>query len=240
MQKMEMLGVLAGGVAHDFNNLLQPIISLSDLLAERFEKGSQEHSYLTVIADAARSSRELVTQILAFSRLGHTCKSVHDFAAIIDDALKLVRSALSISTSINLNTCSESVPVYCDSSQIQQVLINLCLNAEQASPDGGAVQVTLDFREFDDYECFDGAQLIGRYARLAISDSGSGMDAATLSHIFEPSFTTRRDGRGAGFGLSTVSRIVRCHGGGIDVFTQSGKGSTFEVYLPTSELGPTE
>lgn len=232
---METLGLLAGGVAHDFNNLLQPIIGLSDLLAERFEKGSEEHAYLTVIADAARSSKDLVSQILAFSRFGHTCKSVQDFAGIVGDALKLIRSTLSITTTLDLNISSESVPVYCNSSQIQQVLFNLCLNAEQAMPDCAAVAVNLEFRDFDGYECFDGANLVGRYARLAISDNGRGMDAETLSQIFKPLFTTKRNGQGAGIGLSTVARIVRCHGGAMHVSTGIGKGSTFEVYLPVSE-----
>ncbi len=234
LQKMVTLGLLAGGVAHDLNNILQPIIGFSDLLLEKFEVGSEEYIYLTTIAESAHRAKDLVSQIIAFSRRSQTDKGVHDVVQVVDEVIKLVRSALPASITLKENLSRESMPVFCDSSQIHQVLMNLCVNARQAIPDTGVIEIAVETTELENFQCIDGTKLFGSHVRLAVTDSGGGMDRETLSRIFNPLFTTKEAGKGTGFGLSTVFEIVQAHGGGITVCTEPGTGTTFEVLLPRS------
>jgi len=228
-QKMEALGTLAGGIAHDFNNILHPIIGFSDLLLEKLEAGSEEYFYLSHIADSAHRAKELVSQILIFSRRSQTAKSVCDLVPVAKEVIKLVRSTLPITIAIEEKLSKAILPVICDSSQIHQVLMNLCVNAGQAISGIGKIKIALETKELEGFECFDG------HVGLAVTDSGVGMNKETLSQIFDPFFTTKEVGEGTGLGLSTVFGIVQDHGGGIVVSSEPDKGTTFEVFLPLAE-----
>ena len=234
-QKMEALGTLAGGIAHDFNNILYPIMGFSDLLLGKFEAGSEEYLYLTYIAESAHRAKDLVSQILIFSRRSQTPKSVCDLVPVAQEVVKLMRSTLPITIAIEEKVSEAAAAVFCDSSQMHQVLVNLCVNAGQAISGIGKIKIGLETVEFEGFECFDGAKLFGRHVRLAVTDSGIGMDKETLSQIFDPFFTTKAVGEGTGLGLSTVFGIVQNHGGGIAVSSEPGKGTTFEVFLPLAE-----
>ena len=234
-QKMEALGTLAGGIAHDFNNILYPIIGFSDLLLEKMEASSEEYLYLTHIAGSARRAKDLVSQILLFSRHSQTAKSVCDLVPVAKEVIKLMRSTLPKTISIKEEVSKNQATVFCDPSQIHQVLLNLCVNAGQAISGIGEIKTALETLEFEGFECFDGKKLFGKYVRLAVSDSGVGMDEETRSQIFDPFFTTREVGKGTGLGLSTVFGIIQNHGGGIAVSSEPGKGATFEIFLPLAE-----
>ena len=234
-QKMEALGTLAGGIAHDFNNILAPILGYSELLLGNAKFPSEEHAYLSTIFKNAERAKDLVSQILLFSRRGQTEKKVSDLRPIVRDVLWFARSTLPKTVFIKDEISAASTPVICDPSQMHQVLVNLCVNAGQAIPDIGEIKVTLENVELESVECVDGVKLSGRLVRFAITDNGMGMDPETLSHIFEPFFTTKAVGKGTGLGLSTVFGIIRDHDGGISVSSEPGKGTTFEILLPAAK-----
>jgi PAS domain S-box-containing protein len=234
-QKMEALGTLSGGIAHDFNNILYPIFIYTNLLLEKFDADSEEHADLIEITSAAQRAKDLVSQVLMFSRHGQDVKDVRDLVPIVNEAMKLLRSGLPASITIKKKIPDGIVPVFCDSSQIYQVLVNICTNAGQAIAGSGKIEITLDSIEVANTVCFDGTEIHGDYCRLTVSDSGVGMDAETQEKIFEPFFTTREVGQGTGLGLSTVYGIVQDHEGGIRVSSKPDKGTTFEVFLPLAE-----
>ncbi len=234
-QKMEALGTLSGGIAHDFNNNLYPIFIYANLLLEKFEADSEEYTDLTEIISAAHRAKDLVSQILVFGRRSDNIKSVCDLVPVAEEAMKLVRAAVPATITIEEKMPSDSVPVFCDSSQIYQVLVNICTNAAQAISDHGKIEIALEATEIEGIECFDGTRLRGSHARLAVTDSGVGMDKGTLSKIFDPFFTTRKVGQGTGLGLSTAFGIVHAHGGGITVSSRPHKGTTFEIFLPLAD-----
>jgi PAS domain S-box-containing protein len=234
-QKMEALGTLSGGIAHDFNNILYPIFIYANLLLEKFATDSEEYTDLTEIIGAADRARDLVSQILVFGRRSDNIKSVCDLVPVAEEAMKLVRAAVPATITIEEKMPSDSVPVFCDSSQIYQVLVNICTNAAQAISDHGKIEIALEATEIEGIECFDGTRLRGSHARLAVTDSGVGMDKGTLAKIFDPFFTTRKVGQGTGLGLSTAFGIVHAHGGGITVSSRPHKGTTFEIFLPLAD-----
>ncbi len=234
-QKMEALGTLSGGIAHDFNNILYPIFLYADLLMEKFDTDSKEYTDLKEITSAAERAKDLVSQILMFSQRSEGVKHVCDLVHVIKEPMKLMRAALRATITIEEKLPDGIVPVFCDSTQIYQVVVNTCTNAGQAILDSGKITIALDSSEFKGIVCCDGTKIDGNYCRLTVTDSGVGMDAETQEKIFEPFFTTREVGQGTGLGLSTVYGIVQDHDGGIRVSSKPDKGTTFEVFLPLAE-----
>jgi len=238
-QKMEALGTLSGGIAHDFNNILYPIFIYANLLLKKFDADSEEYADLKEITSAAQRATDLVSQILTFSRRSEGVKHVRDLVPIVTEAMKLMRAALPANITIEKKITGDIMPVFCDSTQMYQVVVDICTNAGQAILNSGKITIALDSSEFEGIVCFDGTKIHGNYCRLTVADSGDGMDDETQTKIFDPFFTTREVGKGTGLGLSTVFGIVQEHDGGITVSSQPGKGTTFEVFLPLAK-GPIE
>lgn len=234
-QKMEALGTLAGGIAHDFNNILTPILGYAEILQQYAEPNSKEMNYLGVINKSAFRAKELVSQILLFSRQAKSEKKISDLSPIVGDVINFMRSTLPKWITVRVEISEDLTPVLCNSSQLHQVLVNLCVNAGQAMPDSGELRITLKIVNLDGFKGIIGKPLSGKHVRIAVTDTGTGMNSGTLTHIFDPFFTTKEVGEGTGLGLSTVFGIVQEHSGGIRVTSQPGKGSTFEIFLPAVE-----
>jgi len=233
-QKMEAIGTLAGGVAHDFNNLLAAILGNLALAQEDVGAHHPARESLGEIQRAAMRARQLVQQILTFSRR-QTQELQHQLLTpLVEEALGLLRSLLPAGVRLNVRMPSTPLPVVADATQVQQVLMNLCTNAWQAM-DNQAGEVTVALRAVD----VDAAQALrveglssGHYACLSVADNGPGMDEDTVRRIFEPFFTTKPPGAGTGLGLAVVHGIVKAHRGAIDVSSKTGEGTRFDVYLP--------
>ncbi|MEE8395501.1 MAG: PAS domain S-box protein, partial [bacterium] len=234
-QKMEALGTLAGGIAHDLNNILSPIIGYSELLLAKAPEESEDRTYAGAIVESAQRAKELVSQILLFGRRAGAEKRVIDLGPLVRELAKFTRSTLPKTMVVREEISTGPAPVFCDRSQIHQVLLNLCVNAGQAIPDFGEITIGLATVELDGFESFAGHTLSGAHVRIAVRDNGIGMDRETLGNIFDPFFTTKGVGGGTGLGLSTVFGIVQSHGGGIAVSSEPGAGTTFEVFLPLAE-----
>ena len=233
-QKMEAIGTLAGGIAHDFNNILAAIIGYAEFIKIKLPKGSEVLSDLDQVLKSGIRAKNLVQQILAFSRKQKLEQKPLQLKYIVKETLKLIRSTLPTDIEIKEDIVKDVGIVNADPTQMQQVIMNLCTNAGHAmQKEGGILSVGLGNVELDDIAA---AQYIdidpGTYLRLTVSDTGSGMISEVMEHIFEPYFTTKEKGVGIGMGLSIVHGIVKNHNGGITVYSEPGKGSTFQVYLP--------
>jgi PAS domain S-box-containing protein len=233
-QKMEAIGTLAGGIAHDFNNILSGIMGYAQLGMMENDRDSDTYKWLQGVQEAGDRASELVKQILTFSRQGQQEKSPIQIHLIIKEALKLLRSTLPLDIDIQEKISNESGVILADSTQIHQLLMNLCTNAYHSMVDhGGTLEVILEPEELSAgtrAEQFDLQP--GPYLKLTISDTGSGMNDATLNKIFDPYFTTKAPDKGTGLGLSVVHGIVESHGGAIAVHSQPGQGARFEVLFP--------
>ncbi|MGV3725375.1 hybrid sensor histidine kinase/response regulator [Hydrogenophaga sp.] len=238
-QKMEAIGTLAGGVAHDFNNLLAAI--LGNLVLAREDVGEQHPAQesLTEINRAAIRARQLVQQILTFSRRQTQEMLRQPLTPQVEEALGLMRSLLPASIKLNVRLSAASLPVLADATQMQQVLMNLCTNAWQAM-EGRPGEITVALREVT-LDASQGLQVgglaSGAYACLSVADNGPGMDEATQQRIFEPFFTTKAPGAGTGLGLAVVHGIVKAHRGAIALHSRPGEGARFDVYLPLASGG---
>jgi PAS domain S-box-containing protein len=234
-QKLESIGTLAGGVAHDFNNILTPILGYSDMILMQLEGNNPVKSDIEQIAKAAYRAKDLVKQILAFSRQSEQSRKPVRLHLIFKEALKLLRASLPATIEIQESLTKENDTVESDASQMHQVLMNLCTNAFHAMRDkGGILRVTLDSVTLDNEMVTNQTTLCaGQYIRLTVSDTGQGMEKKVTERMFEPFFTTKGTGEGTGLGLSTVHGIVASHNGGITVSSALGKGTTFNIYLPT-------
>ncbi len=239
-QRMEAIGRLAGGVAHDFNNLLTAVIGYSELLLERTPPDSPHRAETEEIKKAGERAVALTRQLLTFGRGGGqelepVVLDLNETVRTLEPMLRrLIRSDIAIETRLSPGAGS----IRADRGQIEQVLVNLAVNAGDAMPDGGSLTITTAESELDE-EYFQlhpaTARPAGRYAMLEVADTGVGMDEATLSQIFEPFFTTKGDERGTGLGLATVYGIVRQSGGFVWAYSEPGRGSSFKVYLPLVE-----
>jgi len=238
--KMEAIGTLAGGIAHDFNNILQPILMFASLLRLEISAASKGASYIEHIDRSALRAKDLVAKILQYSRQGEPSLTAIELGAVAEEVLGLMHSTLAKSVTLELTTTDDLSLVLCDPSQIHQVLLNLCINASHAIKGQGEVRIDLSNVELEGVTCVTGKSLVGKYLRVAITDTGAGMDGETRQRIFDPFFTTKGIGQGTGMGLSSALGIVQSFGGGIVVSTELGKGSTFEVYLPVFEGEPEE
>ena len=233
-QKMEAIGTLAGGVAHDFNNLLAAI--LGNLVLAREDVGADHPAQesLAEINRAAIRARQLVQQILTFSRRGAQVMEHQPLLPLVEEALGLMRSLLPAGVRLLTRLSKEPLPALVDATQMQQVLMNLCTNAWQAfAGRSGEVTVALERVALDAAQALQlGALEPGTYARLSVADNGPGMDEVTQRRVFEPFFTTKAPGTGTGLGLAVVHGIVKAHRGAIGLTSQPGAGTRFDVYLP--------
>ena len=236
-QRMETIGTLAGGIAHDFNNILSPILGYVDMAMEDVAEDSSVYDYLEQVIKATRRAKELVEQILLFSKNADRDASPIHIHLIIREALKLVRASLPTTIEIQQNINTDAGIVVANAAQIHQVLVNLCANAAHAMRDsGGILRVSLEPVDVDEALAEEHTALQpGPYARLTVSDTGRGMDEQTLSRVFEPFFTTKDVGEGTGLGLSVVHGIVTSHNGEITLDSVPGNGTTATVYFPHSE-----
>jgi PAS domain S-box-containing protein len=232
MQRLEAIGTLAGGIAHDFNNILFPIIGFTELTMRELEPESRGHHNLSIVREAALRAKEIVAQILTFSRQSETKPEVMSVRPLVRESLRFLRSTLPRLVRIEEQVAPENLYVSADAVQLHQVLMNLCVNAAHAMPDGGTLTVGLRAVELQDFRGFAGERVTGPCVCLTVADTGVGMEPGTLARIFEPFFTTKPVGQGTGLGLSTALGIVSQHKGTIDVRSNPGQGSTFEVYLP--------
>jgi len=232
-QKMEAIGQLAGGIAHDFNNLLTAIHGYSEMLAEALEPGSPHLNDVREIRRAADRATALTRQLLAFSRNQILEPRILDLRESLHSMESMLSRLIGEAIEVVVRTPRDVGHVKADPGQIEQVILNLALNARDAMPNGGTLIVELANAELDEtYARRHGGAAPGRYVRLSVSDTGTGMDAATVARIFDPFFTTKAQGRGTGLGLSTVYGIVKQSGGNIWVYSEPGRGTTFKVYLP--------
>ena len=233
-QKMESIGTLAGGIAHDFNNILSPIIGYSELAGDHIEKDSFLHEYIQEILIAAQRAKDLVKQILTFSRQTDYEQKPVQVKTIANEVLKLLRSSLPTTIEIRQNLQSNAT-ILADSTQIHQILMNLCTNAGHAMAEkGGILTVELTKTELDfDFTNRHPGTKPGPFLKLTVSDTGEGMSRHVLDRIFEPFFTTKDQGKGTGMGLSVVLGIVQSLGGTITSYSDPGKGSVFNVFFPS-------
>ena len=233
-QKMEAVGRLAGGVAHDFNNVLGIITACTELLRGRLD--SKTAQYVDNIQTAAQRGASLTRQLLAFSRRQNIQPSVFDMNERLNEFAKLLRPLMGEDVEVIVQRRSASAIVETDPTQLDQIVLNLAVNARDAMPRGGKLILATATAELDDHFVRQHPQVTaGRYVLLSVSDTGEGMDAATVSHMFEPFFTTKGPGKGTGLGLATVYGIVRQSGGHIWVYSEPGHGTTFRIYLPSAE-----
>lgn len=239
-QKMETVGQLAGGIAHDFNNILQAIHGNADLARQDLPKNSPVLESLDEVVHAAERGAALVNQLLAFSRRMPMKREPVDLANLVQDLTKMLRPLIGDDIEL-LVQCDEKLPpVDADVAQLQQIIINLCLNARDAMPEGGKITITAQAHELDNKFCARNPWAHpGMYVRLAVADTGTGIPDDARSHIFEPFFTTKEIGKGTGLGLATVYANVKRHNGFVAFKTKPRKGTEFEIFLPVNgELSP--
>ena len=238
-QKMEAVGLLAGGISHDFNNHLSVILGNADLLLEKTQSGKLQH-YAREIKKATKSAAQLTRQLLAFSRKQVLHPTLLDLSAVVSDVVKSLVRLIGEDVQIVVEGETSSASIRADRGQIEQILMNLATNARDAMPNGGTFTVRTENAELGPH---DVARYFyvrpGHYVRLSVSDTGMGMSEEILTHVFEPFFTTKPQGKGTGLGLATVYGIVKQSGGYVWISSTPGKGATFDIYLPrVDEVAP--
>ncbi|MGH9328649.1 MAG: ATP-binding protein, partial [Terriglobia bacterium] len=238
-QKMEAVGRLAGGVAHDFNNLLTAILGYSDMVREKLPPESVLSRYTSEIKKAGERAASLTRQLLAFSRLQVMEPRVLDLNLAIEEMSKVLRRIIGEDITLTVIPGSAMKRVKVDPSQIEQVILNLAVNARDAMPEGGDLTLRTSIVQLDEDFVDEGVRVqSGSYVGLEIIDTGCGMDHKTRARVFEPFFTTKEKGKGTGLGLSTVYGIVKQSGGYIWVSSEPQRGTHFKIYLPGIEEAP--
>jgi two-component system, cell cycle sensor histidine kinase and response regulator CckA len=236
-QKMESVGRLAGGVAHDFNNMLSVILGHTEMVLEDLDPATQLFADLQAVHQAAKRSATLTRQLLAFARKQTIAPKVIDLNETVEGMLKMLRRLIGEDIDLTWLPGKKLVPVKVDPSQIDQILVNLCVNSRDAIVDVGKITIESGVVSFDEAYCSVHAGVVpGDYVLLAVSDNGSGMDQDTIDHLFEPFFTTKEPGKGTGLGLASVYGAVKQNNGFIHVTSQSGQGTTFRIYLPQHQV----
>jgi PAS domain S-box-containing protein len=231
-QKFEAIGQLAGGIAHDFNNVVGAILGWAELGIEQNRANPQVTDRFTKIREQAERAATLTRELLAFARRQVLQPSAVDLNSVTSGLVSFLDKVIPRNIELKVMTGTLDA-VKADPTQIEQVLMNLCLNARDAMSDGGRLLIETEMAELDESYCRYYPQATpGRYALLSVSDTGQGMNAETRERIFEPFYTTKQNGKGTGMGLATVYGIVKQHGGFIHVYSEPGQGSLFRVYLP--------
>ncbi|SHO46485.1 hybrid sensor histidine kinase/response regulator [Desulfopila aestuarii] len=235
-EKMESIGTLAGGIAHDFNNILSSVIGYAELARIEAENPEKVRKFLDGTLKGADRARDLIRQILTFSRKSNHQKGPVDLSAIVRESMKMLRSTLPATISIEQNIAGDAI-ILADSTQIQQILFNLCTNAYHAMmTKGGVLAVSIKTVNINANRSNELLQMTpGRYLRLEVGDTGVGMDAETRQRMFDPYYTTKGPEAGTGLGLAVVHGIVKSHNGHIHVYSEKGVGTTIHVYFPKME-----
>lgn len=235
-QRLESIGVMAGGIAHEFNNILTPIIGYTDLLMNEAQPGTSQEKNLTYVRDSAQRAKELVEQLMTFSRSGADTKQKLEIHIIVKEAMKLLRA--SIPSNVSIIERIKKVPaIQANPSQVHQIITQLCSNAANSiKDDQGAITIVLTTQDIEE-RIETALQPIeaGRYVMLQISDTGKGIEQSIITRIFDPFFTTNEIAEGSGMGLSIVHGIVKGHNGSINVTSEPGKGTSFSIYFPIEE-----
>ena len=239
-QKMEAIGTLAGGIAHDFNNLLAIIVGFAEMAKDSIPKSNPAIRDINEILNTSNRAKELVEQILAFSRKSAPQKTYLNLGLLVEQALTLLRSSIPKKIDLQSDISAKGTTVFADTSQVIQIILNLCTNAAQAMENtGGILKVSLKrVASLNQTIKNDSDKFQGPYLCLTVSDTGKGIDKSTLEKMFDPYFTTKEFGKGTGMGLAMVHGIVKSHEGIIEVDSKPGAGSTFNVYLPQAEPQP--
>ena len=234
VMKLQAIGTLAGGIAHDFNNILFPIVGYTELTMDDIPPDSQARKNLEEVLKAANRAKELVQQILTFSRQNGQERKPLKVQTLIKETLKLLRATIPSSIEIHSSVDEDCGPVNGDPTQIHQVIMNLCTNAYHALQEtGGKLEVSLKETNLGHEQSLERVGMKpGQHLELTVKDNGHGMTPLVLERIFEPYYTTKEQGKGTGLGLSVIHGIIKNHGGDISVSSQPGAGSTFSVYLP--------
>jgi len=235
-ERMEAVGRRVGGIAHDFNNVLAGVLAYGEMLFEETPADSKLKRYAQNVLTAATRGRELVEQILTYSRTQRGARVPIDLAEVVAETLDLIRGSLPADILLDASAPEAPLVLIGDATQLHQVAMNLCSNAIQAMSTGGTLRVTVETAELPAQALSHGTLEPGRYVRLTVADSGSGMDENILAHIFEPFFTTKEVGKGTGLGLSLVHAIITDYGGAIHVQSAPQQGTIFTIYLPQSQV----
>jgi two-component system cell cycle sensor histidine kinase/response regulator CckA len=239
LQKFEAIGKLAGGIAHDFNNVIGAILGWAEMGCEEAQPGTALHERFRKIRDQSNWAARLTAQLLAFARRQVLQPRKVDLNVLAVEGVGLLRRVIGEQIEVRVLTAPDLRVTLADPTQIEQVLMNLCLNARDAMQEGGQLIIETQNVEIDEAYCrFHPFAKAGSFVLLAVSDTGVGMDAATTERIFEPFFTTKEVGKGTGLGLATVYGVVKQHGGFIHLYSEPGKGTTFRIYLPAGSGAP--
>lgn len=235
-QKLEALGTLAGGIAHDFNNLLASIMGYASIAKTELGEAHPVYRYVDIIETASLRASELTQQLLAFARGGKFDARPNDVNVIVREVAALLSRTIDKSIEIEVQMADDLKPAICDAGQVQQAILNICINARDAMPSGGMLRISTSnagLGSEDVKALLDVSP--GEYVQISVSDTGVGMDKDTQEHIFDPFFTTKE--KGTGLGLSLVYGIIKKHGGFIQVYSEPGKGSEFRLFLPACTAG---
>lgn len=239
LEKFEAIGKLAGGIAHDFNNVIGAIMGWAELGEEQVPPGSRAHAFFVQIREQSERAGRLTQQLLAYARRQVLTPRNINVNDIVREAMALLQRVIGEQIVMNTLLASDLRTTTADPAQIEQVLLNLCLNARDAMPNGGRLLIETRNTDLDEAYCRQNGSLSpGSYVQLSVSDTGVGMDPDTMEKIFEPFFTTKEKGKGTGLGLATAFGIVKQHLGHIYVYSEIGKGSTFRIILPATEDAP--
>ncbi len=233
-QKLEAVGTLAGGIAHDFNNLLTAIIGYSEIMLDKVKDGDPLHQYAAIIHDAAEKGAELTKRILNLARKEKLEAKLLDLNDCVRTSMELLQRSLPKYMEIITNLKKDLPRIKADPSQMQQVILNLAVNARDAMPDGGRLTIETDVQGMGNGTKEDRGGDMAGFVKLSVSDTGIGMDKGTQSKIFDPFFTTKEMGKGTGLGLYMVHSIVNNHGGYINLYSEPGNGTRFAIYLPVA------
>ncbi len=241
-QRLENLGTLANGIAHDFNNILTPILAVAQLLPLKFPNLDQNtEQLLNILESSAKRGADLVKQILSFTRGVEGSRTNVQVRHLLSDVVQVARRTFPKSIETQTNIVPDLWMVFGDATQLHQVLMNLIVNARDAMPDGGSLNISAENLWIDqNYACMHVDAQVGHYILITVADSGTGIKPEIMERIFDPFFTTKELGKGTGLGLSTAMGIIKSHGGFVTVYSEVSKGSTFKVYLPSTQVNETQ
>ncbi|MFC1672658.1 PAS domain S-box protein [Pseudomonadota bacterium] len=236
-EKMDAIGNLAGGIAHDLKNMLFPIMSLTEMTLKDLDKDSRAYRRMKKVAEATQRAKSLVEKIHSFSHTDDAVRQKYAMGDLVSDMIELLEPAVPSTIKLNMEICPHSGIIFADAAQIQTVLMNLASNATDAMNwKPGELNIKVERKQIEEKDLYrTGVPAPGPYVQLGVSDTGSGIEQDVLDHIFDPYFTTKERGKGTGLGLAMVHKIIDSHGGAIVPYSEIGRGSSFEVYLPLVE-----